>query len=213
MLRLVWKDVVVAGWVLLAALPLYAIQLAGAVAIPPVALLLTVVFTALFAFGSIVLEEIQGTETLWCSLPLSRADLVRGRYAATALGIVLGLVSSWGITRFASGLVFGGSRAEAGPLGSGAYLVLLALFLFLGSLFLPCYFRFGAGRGLFVFGAVLFGLLVLCTALGSVIPRSAVRALLSEHGSSLAVGGTALAAVAFGASTALSVRLYAKRDC
>ena len=84
--NLVYKDLVAARWFLLAALPIYSLQLVTLDTSPPVALLFVLIFSALFAFGSIGVEETQGTEVTWCSLPVDRGTIVVARSPLTRSG-------------------------------------------------------------------------------------------------------------------------------
>jgi len=232
MLKLVWKDVVAAGWFLLATVPLYVVQLAGMAEIAPAMILVTVLFTAAFAFGSIGIEEVQGTEPTWCSLPVSRGDVVAGRYLSTAAGVFFGLGTSWLIGRAAAVWIFADPEHAPRLLGTGAYATLFAMFLLCAALFLPCYYRFGVGRGLALFSLLLLAAVVLLSALGSLIVHlaggedtlmalrdqdperlAAVRHWLDRRGGMVAAGLAAVASLGFGASAALSARFYASRDC
>jgi ABC-type transport system involved in multi-copper enzyme maturation permease subunit len=232
MLRLVWKDAVAAGWFLLAGMPLYAVQVAGVASVPPALLAVTALFTAALAFGPIGIEEVQGTETLWCSLPVSRRQIVFARYAATACGIALGLGTSWGVARAATALVRIGPRQASEILGTDPYASLFAVFLLSAALFLPCYFRLGAGRGLMLFSLLVLGLLVSMSALGWLAVelaggQEALRALreqdptriaaarewLDRWGGVVSAGLVAGAVLLFGMSALLSAQLYSKKDC
>lgn len=232
MLRLVWKDVAAAGWFLLVGLPLYVVQAVGMAAAAPALLVVTLVFTVALAFGSIGIEELQDTEVSWLSLPVSRRDLVLARYASTALGTLLGLGTSWVAARVAWAWILTGSRVPSAPPGAGAYAVLFAFFLVAAALFLPCYFRLGMGRGLLLFSALSFALLVLVSLAGWAAVRlaggpeaiealriqdperlAAARAWLDRWGAALAAGAAATAAALFAGSAALSTTFYRNRDC
>lgn len=229
MLRLVWKDVVAAYWVLPGAVVLYLVQLITTTGVPVALLAMTLVFTALFAFGPIGVDEIQGTEMLWCSLPVGRRDIVLARYLAVLLGILLGLAPSWLAARVA--LVWASPGAEAGsvPVGAGSYAALFCLLLLSATLFLPCYFRLGAGRGLLLFLVLALGGLVALSALGSAAlylagGADAVEALRRADPAELyaraarwraaaAVAGPLVALALYAGSATLSVRFYQQRDC
>jgi len=210
--NLVYKDVVAARWLLLAALPIYALQLVTLDASPPVTLALAFIFSALFASGSLAIDEVQGTEVTWCSLPVDRGTLVVARYATVTLGILLGL---------------GPCAAISGKtVGLGALVVLFFMLQSTAALFLPCYFRFGAGRGLMVFAVVTLVIVVALTLAGALFAAitdadltpdrerivaleawfEAVRVIVT-----VALIVTALAATA--GSAALAIRWYAARDC
>ena len=89
MLSLVWKDLLSARWFLVAALPVYAIQLTGLAAVPPVFVLITALFTAVMAYGSLGIEEVQGTEALWRSLPVEWLERWGGILAAGLLAVAV----------------------------------------------------------------------------------------------------------------------------
>jgi len=233
MTSLVWKDIVAARWFLIAALPLYAIQLATLGASPPALIVLTVLFTAVFAFGSIVLEEVQGTEILWCSLPLERREIVVARYLTVVLVTVAGLGMSFVLGRAGPRFVpvtgDGESVVQLGPL---AYALIFFVILGAAAVYLPCYFRLGAGRGLMLAGILALGLLVLASATGSLIVYLAggpealqtartpssdeiarARAWLERWDGVLAVTVALVALLLAAASAVLSAGLYSRRDC
>lgn len=234
MLDLVWKDLVAARRVLLLAVPLFVFQTATFAGFGPALLLSTFLFTALFAFGSIALEEIQGMEPLWGSLPLRRGQIVGARYLTTVLGCVMGLAMSWAVGQAATRLVFR-AAAEASPfVGVAAHLALLAQLLFAAAFFLPFCFRFGAGRGALLFSAWAMGALVALSVGGQALLYLAGRAnplldpafwtdkgMLPEPGTLqwldrgwrwILGGWVLLAAGAIAVSAKLSQRLYERRD-
>ena len=232
MIELIWKDIVVARWFLVFLIPLYALQLAIMVSQAPLFFSVTLLFTGLLGFGSIGLEDQQNTESLWCSLPVTRREFVLARYLSTGLGLFLGLALSWLIGRAAArpAVVEAGRDAvpAAGPLTYAALLILLA---FLAAAFLPCYFRFGAGKGLVIFSAIGVGALIVIPLMlqlalflaGYTNPlldselwrRGAENFGAGERARLMrgAVGGmAALAGVTVLVSAGLSVRFYEKRD-
>lgn len=232
MLRLVWKDVVLGSWILLGLIPLYVLQLMGLATIGPASLFVTFLFTTAFVFGSIGIEEVQGTETLWCSLPISRADVVLARYATAAIGVVFGLGTSWLVAHAAGAWIVVEPQRSPGVLGFGAYAALFAMFLGSAALFLPCYFRYGAGRGILLFLVLLLAVLFALSALGSVAVYLAggdevvaalrgrdperlalARAWIERWGGLVAAAIAAGAAALFVASSVLSVRFFESRDC
>lgn len=211
MLSLLAKDLVAARWFLLAAFPLYVVQVATFQVSPPGAMIVTLIFTGLFAFGSLGIEEAQGTEATWCSLPVSRRQIVVARYLTTTIGIVLGLGTSWAVSRGTLGL----------PAQAGAFFLLLTA----ASLFLPGYFRFGMGKGLMLFAMLVLAALVAMAAIAFVVDG----ALLSEPPDErrIAAAGAwiedvrwllaglliAVALVGAAVSALLSAHWYRARDC
>jgi len=168
MRSLIWKDIVVAKWLLAAAIPVYVGQLMAMADAPPMFALLTLLGAVFFAVVSVGVEETQRTETLWNSLPVSRSLIVYARYLTTLLGIGFALGASWIIGLAMAGW-FQPDAGAAGPLGPRAYLTLACVLLLFAALFLPCYFRFGAGTGVQVFSALSLGLMILLSVAGSLV--------------------------------------------
>jgi len=212
MSNLIVKDLIAARWFLLAILVLYVVQLATLTIAPPAAMVVTLIFTSMLAFGSLGIEEAQGTETTWCSLPVDRSQIVLARYSTTLLAILLGLGLSWAVS--------------AGSLGLAAQSSAFFMLTVAASLFLPCYFRLGIGRGMMVFAIVMLGILVLFAAVGALISFLANGSALPDADSVAAVRAWLLPLVPFAAialvtmalamaavSALLSVRWYSARDC
>jgi ABC-type transport system involved in multi-copper enzyme maturation permease subunit len=232
MTELIWKDIVAARWFLAILIPFYLLQLAATVSQAPIFYLFTLLFTILLAFGSIGLEDHHGTESLWCSLPVTRRHVVLARYLSTGLGVFLGLAMSWlvgqGVMRLAVMRAVLNSGQPPGLQGYAALFILLAL---LSAVFLPCYFRLGAGKGLIVFSAIGVALLIVIPLLlqlvfflagysNPLLDPELLRRRAAEMGTAqrerlahLAMGVmTVLAMAATLLSAGLSVRFYEKRD-
>ena len=160
MLRLVWKDIVAAKWILLAAVPLFAVQAATFAYFGPAFLLAAFLFAGLLAFGSIAMEEMQNTEILWNSLPLSRGDVVLGRYLSALVGILSGLGLSWTIGRTTVSLIPAVAAGRTPFAGLAAHAVLFVFLTLLAAFFLPFCFRYGAGPGSIRFAAAAVGTLL-----------------------------------------------------
>ena len=194
MLNLVWKDIAAARRILLIVLPLGILQLAVFASVGPFILPAALFFSAVLASGSIALEEAQRTETLWNSLPVSRAQVVFARYLTVHLGILVGLGLSWAV-----GQVVGRLMASSGTAGSAvatatagvaavatsavdpapfasptALAPIFVVLTLTAALYLPFYFRWGAGRGAIILSAVGVGSLLIITLL--------VQWLLGENG-------------------------------
>ncbi|MCP3978921.1 MAG: ABC-2 transporter permease [bacterium] len=218
MLSLVLKDLHAARWWLALVLPLLAVQLLGVARVPPLFLAVSLLISGLLAFGAIVIEEYQGTEVLWCSLPVTRADIVWARYASTLLGAALGLGTSWAVG--VATLRRLSSERPAAPLNvePAAYAAALALILFVAALYLPCYFRWGAGRGLMAFSVVLLGF-VVSLALGGWLAellggsREEIVAYLAAAGRRAGYLAGAASLAIFAVSAAVASRFYSMRDC
>jgi len=163
MLDLVWKDLRASRLRLLAALPIYVLNLAAMVSVPSVFVMIALIFSGALAFGSLLVEELEGTETLWASLPVRRADIVFARYLTTILGAVLGLGISFGVERATAS--FRGS-AGSSLASLAAHGVLLFLLLLVASVLLPLCLRLGAMNGSLAFAAIVVGVLVIVSLAG-----------------------------------------------
>jgi len=157
MLSLIWKDVVAAGALLRAVLLLGVLQLAVSASVGPVFLPAALLLGAVLAFGSLPIEEVQRTESLWNSLPVSRATVVGARYLSTLIGMLAGFAVSWAVGQVITRLMGEGGAGYASVFALAlpfAFLVLAA------ALFLPFYFHAGLGRGLIRCAAVSVVLLL-----------------------------------------------------
>jgi ABC-type transport system involved in multi-copper enzyme maturation permease subunit len=175
-------------------------------------MVVTLIFTSLMAFGSLGIEETQGTEPTWCSLPVDRSQIVLARYSTTLLAILLGLGLSWAI--------------HSGSLGLAAQSLSFFMLTVTASLFLPCYFRLGIGKGIMVFAVIMLGILMSFAAAGALLSYmthgsalpdgqsiAAAEAWLEPLVPFVAIGLLTLALAAAGVSAFLSVRWYSARDC
>ena len=162
MLDLVWKDVAAARRLLWLVLPVGAAQIAGMSFLPPIYVIGVLMFSALLAFGSLAVEENQRTELLWISLPVSRGQIVTARYLTTVVGAVVGLAIGWALANLLTRMAPGAADGPAALLSLEAHAVLLGILVFVAAVYLPLYFRLGAGRGLLFFLAIaVAGLIVV----------------------------------------------------
>lgn len=229
MLDLVWKDVVAARRLLWLVLPLGAVQISVMSFVPGMYVMAALIFAALLALGSIAIEEYQGTELLWNSLPVSRGEFVAARYLTTLLGGAAGLILSWALAQTVTRMASGGAGGSSALLGLGAHAVLFALLLFAAAVYLPLYFRFGAGRALiYSSGIAVAGLILLYVATQLLLAATGYaspgdpevrRALLisvmdwvAPRFGRLLAGLIATAAVATGLSLRVANRVYEARD-
>lgn len=174
MVSLVWKDIVAARRILLLVIPLGVLQLAVFASAGPFIFPAALFFSAVLASGSIVLEEAQRTEAMWNSLPASRGQVVFARYLTVLLGIVTGVGLSWAV-RQGVGRLMPEQGMGSDPIASTAALAaVFVVLVFTAALYLPFYFRWGAGRGAVILSAVGVGSLLVITLL--------VRWLLEANG-------------------------------
>jgi ABC-type transport system involved in multi-copper enzyme maturation permease subunit len=232
MLSLVRKDLSAARWFLLLILPLFSIQLIGLTAAPPAFVLVTLLFSALLAFGFLGIDEIQGIEPLWCSLPVSRLDVVLARYLTTLLGTVVALGISWAVGRLAVEWMSRDPQGSTVHIEAPVYASLFLLIAVAASLYLPCYFRWGAGKGLQVFSMLVLGLVLVGAAGGSLLVSlvdgaptlndlndpdplliAAVENWFERWSGVVAFAMTVVALLGTCVSAGLSAWLYETRDC
>jgi ABC-type transport system involved in multi-copper enzyme maturation permease subunit len=230
MLSLVWKDVVAARRLLWLVLPLGAVQLAVMSFVPSMYVMAALTFAALLALGSIAIEQYQGTELLWNSLPVSRGQFVAARYLTTLVGIVAGLGLSWALAQAVMRMASSAADGPAVLLSLSAHAVLFGLLVFAVAVYLPLYFRFGAGRGALYFSAIAgAGLLITFLVTQQVLAAKdypsptadpeAWRALtmslmdwVAPRFGRLLAGFVGAAALAMGVSLLVSRRVYEARD-
>jgi hypothetical protein len=194
-----------------------------------------------FGFTGLVivlfLENRNGTEILYLSLPLKRATIVGGRYVLAGLLTLAGGAAVFGLViplsaALHSRLADAGVRALLSIDGAAGYLLAT---VFLASLFLPFYHRSGFGRGMILFS--MAGAAILAVGFGgwklagrafdfagrlndSHIPQDAGAWILGRIGSIRISLGTplfllaGLAAAGFAVAISLwfSLRFYRRRE-
>jgi ABC-type transport system involved in multi-copper enzyme maturation permease subunit len=234
MFSLVWKDVVAARWLLLLVIPLGIVQVAVMSFLPVIYIVAVVSFAALLALGSIAVEEAQRTELLWNSLPVSRGQVVAARYLTALIGMVIGLALGWGLAQGMARLAASGAEGPSALIGLDAHALLFGVLALGVAVFLPLYFRFGAGRALLFFSAIALATLLLVSLLAELILsakghpspisepeawRAAAPALMGRLAEWLAPRFGRLlalflgaAVIVMGVSLLISRRLYEARD-
>lgn len=183
------------------------------------------------AFTVLALDERDGWERYRLALPISRANVVSGRYAslaiAVAVGLVVGLVASLTATMLAStfmamGYDFDGVRALGEGIDSGAY----ALSASMGLLFitvalavtLPLAMRSGMMKAVrFIPMLIALVMIFVSTAIGSNGARFVAESLdgifADPNGPAMLAAASAAASIAlYAASAAIAARLYEARE-
>jgi hypothetical protein len=101
------------------------------------------------------------------SLPVTRAAVVRGRYlTAVAIGVLSLLTAAAVGTARGVGLLMRGMPWPRWVAGDMALAFLLA-FAVVAAIYLPCYFRWGFGRGNVAAALVVAGGILISSAVGS----------------------------------------------
>lgn len=229
MLRLIRKDVrVIAafGWLILwLVAPSYLVPAMLAARAGGAILWVHVAFGAAAIASVCLLEARSGADRFIHSLPLTRADVVRGRYGTAVVFafVMMGIGAVFGLAVRAASSDAAWPRWLAPDVGL-AYLVVMAVII---ALYLPCYYRWGFGAGTVV-AAVLLAALVIGTSLagsapgaGSApqpgLPRGLVMQLTAEAGErwgivATSIGGLAGAAALLWLSSCVSVAAYRRRE-
>ena len=174
MLRLIQKDVrVIAafGWLIMwLVAPSYLVPAMLAARAGGAFLWVNVAFGAAAIVSVCLLDARSGADRFIHSLPLTRTDVVRGRYGtAVVLALIVMLVG------IAFGLTAGLASQDGvwprwlSPDVGLAYLVVMALLI---AVYLPCYFRWGYGAGTVVAAVLLAGLVIAGDAAGGAMGAS-----------------------------------------
>jgi hypothetical protein len=189
-----------------------------------------VVFATAALVSVCLLDARSGADRFVHSLPVTRTDVVRARYgsAVTLAIVVLGIGAAAGMALSTATAPSGANwpRWFAPDVGL-AYLVVMAVII---AVYLPCYFRWGYGRGSVVAAVVLAGLVIAGDVIGreaglasglaphpAGLPRGlvvrAVVAVADARGlASAGVVALAGAAAVLAASAAAASRLYRRRE-
>jgi ABC-type transport system involved in multi-copper enzyme maturation permease subunit len=211
-LDLIRRDLVVARRLLWVILPLGGVQIAVMVFAPGLYVLGAFILCGLLAFGSIAIEEAQRTELLWNSLPLSRRRLVAARYASTLIAALGGLTFCWAMARAMSGLVAQARNGSPEILGPEVHGFLFGDLLLCAAIYLPLYFRLGAGRGLIWFSVIVGVVLVTVTLATPVISAEELIEWVRPRLGWLPYSFVGAAFLVMGGSLFVACKAYEGRD-
>jgi hypothetical protein len=226
MLRLIQKDLrVIAafGWLIVwLVAPSYVVPAMLAARGGGAILWVHVAFGAAAIVSVCLLDARSGADRFIHSLPLTRTDVVRGRYGtAVVLAFMVMIV----------GVAFGLTAGLASPDGTWprwfspdvgiAYLVVMALLI---AVYLPCYFRWRYGAGTVVAAVLLAGLVIAGDVAGRAmgeappgLPRGLVTRMTAAALQRWGLAATSIAAMAgaawlLAASAAIAARGYRSRQ-
>ena len=197
---------------------------------------LTCMFFMMSSMGLAAYDQLNHWELFRLTLPLSRRDVVLGRYAAIVtfglLGMVVGLVAALAATAVVSAVGLPGEVGEAfafDPDMLSVMAVVTCFTLFIGSVVAsvvtPLYFRLGQTRATQILPTAIVLLFVVPVVVlgnsgmldggipGMELVSAALEALDTPAG--MAVGCVvliALSAVALAISAAVSLKLYERRE-
>lgn len=197
---------------------------------------LTCMFFMMSAMGLAAYDQLNHWELFRLTLPLSRRDVVLGRYAAIVafglLGMVVGLVAALAATGVVSAVGLPGEVGEAfafdpGMLGVMAVVTCFTLLIgaVVASVVTPLYFRLGQTRATQILPTVIVLLFVVPVVIlgnsgmldggipGMELVSAALEALDTPAGMAVGcVAFVALSAAALAISAAVSLKLYEKRE-
>jgi hypothetical protein len=219
MLKLLVRDVRVVMWDLWLLAAIYALMSITAARHAQAFFVLGVAFAAVLIVAVPAMEWMFDADRFVCSLPVSRATLVLGRYLSAFGAIALGLVVWMGSAALLSSRYTGADPSLSRWVsvdGAVAYCVILVMLV---AIFLPCYFRYGLGKGAAVFSLCVMALSAILAgmrwtvraSMGDAMPDlstvdfDAVRVLARLFWIAVVAGFTM-------ASAALSIRLYQRRE-
>jgi hypothetical protein len=217
-IRIVLKDLRVLrpwGWLLLPGHVLFA---ANGVVSPELFFGMNAALAWAYTVILIIVDWTQDADRFVASLPVSREDVVKGRYAgalgAAAVATVLYALYGRVLLAVATGRL---RDRWADASGWESPLALLAFFLtvwLVSAAYLPFYFRWGLAKGAWLFVASLapLGVVVVWLLQGWPSPGGLALPATTAGLAAAIVGFLAVAAALGWASLRLSVRFYAGRD-
>ncbi len=186
-------------------------------------------FMFLFSIGAI--DELNGWERFRMSLPISRRNVVLGRYASAAivsiLSLAVGIAIGAIITAAAGALPLPDEAAAAlswdnNPIDAiiGASAAGVGIIMVTMSVTLPLIMRYGMTKAVRIIPIAF--LLLFCLGLGAISQglfgaeglEGVVEFILGGNASAPAIAAAALAIVAaiYALSAAVAVKMYAKRE-
>lgn len=191
----------------------------GLVSSPLLVLPTSVMLFVFFSLNPFAVEEKGALNNLYLTLPVSRSDIVSGRFV---LGGVMGLCGLvLGVPLMVLVNTFGSSRYY---IRLGEYVFILAVSYLLFSLFIlatyPVLFKLGYNKGKFwglflpaIFMGVIYGAVTLVTRWpGKELLPLQILAFAYENMLPVSGGIAVVATGLLAAAVALSKRIYAKRD-
>jgi len=152
MLSLIYKDLRVGLPFLVVLVVMFILGSAGAVR-APVYFWVSLVFAATLMLGLSQMDWRHGADRFAHSLPVSRALVVYARYASALLGgaLTLAVAGTAGMLRGMALDMVG--QAWPRMMAADVALAWVLLFAAIVALYLPCYFRWGHGKG-YIIGAL-----------------------------------------------------------
>jgi hypothetical protein len=233
MYALIRKDFIAGRFFLVIGLAIYVLYAVTSYQKPLGYFILNIVAIIMLVLAPMVIDDKYRTDTLVCYLPPSRSKVVLTRYLMALFALLSGLGLHYGL----------GAILSIHPEGTGfwmlcaprAVLAFCIVPIAFVSLYFPCFFRFGLGRGAFAFTILTVAIAIFMTSplLATDIlsanggfawtremmqqPELALVALI-DHVAAAVGSGRFYAAVSLGsvalvtASVAFSIRFFERRD-
>jgi ABC-type transport system involved in multi-copper enzyme maturation permease subunit len=158
---LVHKDWMIGRRFLLVAFPVYLLYALMFFQAGTLFIFVSMLFSLFLALGAVIIEEKTQGDTLLCSFPVKRIDIVYARYLTAGLGAGLGMFVTFAVG-FVLDIMFAKTHADFNP--TMTFAGFLGFFLLLATsvaLFFPFYFKYGFFKGGLIFLSVslLFSIL------------------------------------------------------
>jgi hypothetical protein len=229
MRHLIAKDVGLAAPYLWLIIPVHVLWCAQAFLVPELYFWMSLMPAIVWTVGVLAAEWQMDTDRFAASLPVTRATIVRARYASALGGLALG-ATLFVVYGHAIAAVASGRAARYYPSPSWASVDGVTAFVLVGFVllvaFLPFYFRFGLPYGASCFAVSATVILLVAAALArfgdsgwaaggspSTIVRGWLVALAAAWGVLVATPALLAGAIGLGSvSMWLSVRFYEERE-
>lgn len=219
MLKLLARDLRVVMWDLWLLAAIYALVSITAARHAPAFFMLGVALAAVLVAVVPAMEGMFDADRFLCSLPVSRATLVLGRYLSALVATALGLVVWMGSAALLAARFTAADPGLARWVSVDGAVAYCVTVIGLTAIFLPCYFRFGLGKGAAVFSLCVMGMSAILAGLRwaarasmdgrmpdlSAVDLDAVRLVARLFWIAVVAGLTM-------ASAALSIRFYQRRE-
>ncbi len=162
MFALIRKDLIACRLFLVVGFALYVLWAISMYQQPLGYFVLHIAATIVLALMPMVVDDKYRANSLICLLPPSRRKVVMARYLVVLIALFVGLSSHYGL-----GAILSNRFEETGfwtLCKPQALLVFCLVPIIVASIYLPCFFRFGLGRGAFAFAIVIVAFTTLITS-------------------------------------------------
>jgi len=162
MFALIRKDLIACRLFLIIGLAIYVLYAMAAFQQPLIFFIMNIGATILLVLMPIVVDDKFRIDTLVCYLPPSRRTVVMARYVNALIALLGGLGLQYGFGAILS--VYFEKQGFWTLCAPQAVFAFCIVPVALVSLYLPCFFRLGLGRGTFVFAILIAVLTILMSS-------------------------------------------------